>query len=319
MSKRKRDDEHKIIKKARHQYEPKIDTHICELGNELLKFTPIFVTILDDFHWPGISHTNGRSIYRLETFYIHDNGKLMVLAEIIKSSITNRGKYCEFEAESLKIQDTEWDLPDKKSIPKITVDELGHIHKRDHAQKRSDEWARQVKIHRKSDEYVLILDGTGRNLNALLKTGVPAKYIIIVEREPLTALYHKLLSIRLQEEFETHWIQEIRRHASYGVEGLINVDKLPHQNEISCAYFDFDSDIPKHLNRYLESGKLKKLRLCGITQAKRNHKNEMPIIGKTLQDFDHPKVWCRFMMTDPSEESLPLFKKISHNTFEILD
>jgi hypothetical protein len=326
MSKRKRDNDHKSIKKSRHQYEPKIDTHIRELGNELLSFTPILVTISDDLHWPGISHTNGRSTYRLETFYINDDEKLIIIAETIKSSIKGRGKYCEFRAESLNIRNTEWNISgiclnevnsiqqilDKKSIPKITMDELGHIHRSDHAQERSDEWARQVKKYRKLDEYVLILDGTGRNLNALLKIGIPSKYIILIERDPLTALYHKLLRIRLQENFETHWTQEIERHADDGVENLIHNGKLPHQTEITCAYFDFDSDIPSKLIKSLEYGKLPKLYLCGITQTWRNRKNKFPNIGEEIvPTYDRDGVTCKFMIVN--------YKKIDHNTFEILD
>lgn len=298
MSKRKcKDDEHieehKTNKKQKvgpHQFEPTLII-TYRVAVDVSNYKKLVVTF-PDCVWRGINKTKRKSSYYIERWFI-SRDVLWVDAENISN-----GEKCRFPAIWLVARHNEWKIIDIKPMPKTTLDELGYIGDHSDAQERSVRFAELVVERRKPGEYVLILDGLGRNRNELVKAGVPEKYIITCEREYLTSLYHKLLSIRLDQPFIDINTGEYQRHAKDGIENLIYHERLPYQDKISCAYFDFDCDIPETLLTSLESKKMPNLKLCGITQAKRNRHTEFRAMGKSIERYNNSRVVCEFTETN---------------------
>lgn len=312
MSKRKLSDdieENKNSKRAKckvHRFEPSPEL-IIKLGNELLDHNLRRIWLDDDWCIPGCNNTNCKSLHQFKKFYLDAQGHVLVDTKIIESTNIHEDTERPYKAECLNVRRDRWVLDDVKFMKKVTLAELGYICKHGPAQQRSDDFAENVVRTWKPGEYVLILDGTGRNLEALLRVGIPASYIILVDKNGLTSLYHKLLSILLQEPFTCVWTKEYMRRACHGIEGMMEKGWIPHQNNIAYAYFDFDCDVPSKLNRLLRSGKLPNLKLYGVTQTKRNSKNKFPEFGYVFKDYPKHRVICKFMITNKYHQKETIF------------
>ena len=113
------------------------------------------------------------------------------------------------------------------------------------AQERSDAFARFVYAKRKPHERVLILDGPGRNLFALLKAGIPANRIIMIEKNPQTAFYHKLISLCLNDGLTTIYT------GKGGLEEFIVAGKFAAES-IAFFYADFCGFLPGTFSECLD-------------------------------------------------------------------
>lgn len=284
-----------------------------ELGKSIKRENKSLKVWIPDIVWKGINGTKLKSLYLINEWFIDIHGCVRVVAEIINTRQKEwyTGMKCDFPANWLLARYNEWIITGRNNASKITISNLKYNVKDEGAQKRSDRWAKLVKLNLRPGEYVLILDGTGRNLEALLKVGIPASSIIIIDKDIDTSLYHKLLSIRLQEPFESKWTGELLLRESEGIEGCLLKNVVPHQEKISCAYFDFDCDIPDELTSKLLNNKMPNLRLYGITQTKRGHKNEFPIIGNIINEYGKGKgeVWCKFIQVNKTNENNKTYNK----------
>ena len=312
MSKRKLQDidpeEQNLAKKAKyegHKFEPK-KKPTCDLGNCVLEYHRIYVSF-DNYLWKKNNDYKGHSTYLTKRLFVNTNNIPWVDAICL-----NTKEECDFPAEWLVTRNSKWYVEQYKYMPKTTLAELGYNVICEHAQERSDQFAELAhECYLRFGGYILILDGTGRNLEALLKKGIPSSVIVIIDKKLLTSLYHKLLCLRLGESFEAHNTGEFQRFAEDGIEEMIRQNRVPHQKEITCAYFDFDCDIPKDLEKYLRSNKFPSLRLLGITQAKRNAKNPFPMLGKEIIFYlNSGGVRCRFSRIGRSKNCLTDIKEI---------
>lgn len=305
MNKRKCEgEEYKNIKRIKlgHRFEPEL-LYSYHMGNFLLQYYSIEVEFYD-YLWPSelrnrTGDTKKKSEYRINRWFIDDNGILRVDA-----FCTDSKEDCDFPAIYMMSRGNKWkiNLIDlTRKMPKTTLAQLGYNKKCSRAQERSDEFANLAnKYYQQFGGYIFILDGTGRNLEALLKIGIPASKIILIDRELLTSLYHRLLSHILGESFITYNTGEFQRHAKDGIENMMSHNLLPYQEEITCAYFDFDCDVPTLLVNCILSDKLPNLRLLGITQAKRNVKTLFPEIGQKLIRWNKGKIRCQFSRMEPN-------------------
>lgn len=281
----------------KHRLKPTIN-HTKQLGNFIVPYKELIITIRD-FQLNEETKDNGSESSLLIKEWFIDNDILKVKAEIV---VTTNAKWIGLEinpeANKLCSRYNKWEINDIKPMPKTTLDELGYNVEDPYADLRSEFNAISTNHFLKSNEKELLMDGTGRNINYLLKEECSAEQNMIIDKDINVALYHKLLAIRLEQPFESKWTGELIRNNNGGIEECIKQNKLPNQDKISCAYFDFDCDIPKGFTSGLLLKKLPNLRLCGITQTKRGHKNKFPILGKVIRNFDQPRTWCRFMVID---------------------
>ena len=303
MSKRKFNDndrEYKNIKKPKnkhcHQFEP-IPEGTRDLGNEVLTHYTIQLDFDDDRTLNKINNTKQRSMCKVDSFYL-DGSILRIIGNIVESKSLDKGSSVDLKAQCLVSNHNMIHCQLIAPFPKMSILELGYIQEHENAQERSNEFCKVVRSHIKPGENVLTLDGNGRNIATLLEKKVcPASNIIVVEMKALTAIYHILLSLITQEQFQTVWTQgKGQRHSRHGIQRMINKKLLPNQDKISAIYLDFDCDIPKELDISKLPEKFPNLRICAITQTKRRAKHPFPTIGILIKEWNKGlRIRCKFM------------------------
>ncbi len=141
------------------------------------------------------------------------------------------------------------------------------------AEVRALEWAKQVASIWRPGKYILFLDGHGRNEDALIEHGIPAKWLVKVERDATTALYHRLRRQLLQrDEMTLIWTGGVlRRRQSQGVQRLLlnHTSLAPSiRQNIIAAYFDTCGAVLPNWQSCL--ARLPALQLLGLTRGYRN-------------------------------------------------
>ena len=218
------------------------------------------------------------------------------------------------------------------------------------AQARANMFASMLVAHKKKGQFAAMLDGVGRNLLTCLARGVEPSEMIVIERNQLTALYHKLLFAILDEPVVTIWsglCQDQRGKDETGLEDwIINPDLwvragLGHitPDKIKWIYFDpcgrATNFIRTTLPQMIQNG----VKVVGINQS--YHGGDIPVMwpaksligGKPWCTFRQKEVVCKFwvktcgFLDPPTQSGYRLlllhitYAKSMHPdlTFQILD
>ena len=136
---------------------------------------------------------------------------------------------------------------------------------------------------------VLILDGPGRNVNALLEAGVPGPNILILERERSSAVHHLFLDLVRGTGVRSKWT------GKEGYEGFILKKKL-REIRIRWAYLDACGDLSPLLPAVLATlTKDHGLRLLGLTRGRRNCFKQFPTtFGTIIHQWKQLQCICKF-------------------------
>ncbi len=152
----------------------------------------------------------------------------------------------------------EWSLssvnPTKEFLEKY--DPIEGVLRHDKSSIRGMTFARLV--HQLPSQWgnVVVLDARLHNTAELIKAGVQASRIVLVERELQTAFYQRLLSLVLWDE------QPVI------VWGKLETYLTRHKLDIVAAYIDFCGHIQKSVFRLLPG--MKHMRVYGVTCSRRN-------------------------------------------------
>jgi hypothetical protein len=159
-----------------------------------------------------------------------------------------------------------------------------------------------VRFHEKRTHqpgFVFTLDGRLRNSDALVLAGVPKRQVIVIEREPIVALFQKLLAQLPSRNVNVFYSGEYQ-DSQDGFQGFFLNNLFPRFLDANvlantvAVYADFCGDIPSNLQMTLE--RMPNLQLFGVTQSVRNTCGKVPQLKQfqLIREFPPDKVRCSF-------------------------